>query len=655
MRALTASGLLRRARQLDKERYAALVALVVLTVVSSFLSEYFLQWQNLLNILRQVSYTGIIALGMTFVIISGGIDLSVGSMAAFVGSLGILALNGLAGGSQGLAVAAAVAVALVSGLGCGFANGILITKGRIAPFIVTLGTMALFRSLSLYMADAGEFRSASSLFGDLGSAGLVRVPLPVLVMLALAAALAFVLTRTRYGRYVRAVGSNARVARYSAIDVDRTRLIAYTLTGLLVGISVDPHRHALQLGGHLHGGHQLRAGRHRRGDHRRHLHGGRARDDLGHRHRRGHPGRHQQHAQHGRHLHLPAGHGEGAGHHRRGLHPAPAAVVGRAPGVPARGQQQVKWRPPPGGARDRRTKMRKLLGVVLVAALAALGGSASAQQKIKIGVTMPTADHGWMGGANWWAKKAMDDWKAKDPNVDFIFKTSGDVTKQVADIEDMLVQGVNGLVVFPFESAPVTPVVEKAHEKGVYVVVLDCGVTKPVYDVYLSNDDESYARQGMDYVCKALGGKGNVVLIEGLPSVINDLRTRTAKEVAAKYPGIKILDSQPGNWNKEKATAVMENYLAKYKSNRRRLHRRRRHAGGRAPGLQGVRPQGPQDRVRRRRQEGDRQADHGRRSADQGRRHLPARRGRDRRVRRRWSACAGGCTRASTRRSSRFG
>ena len=301
--------------------------------------------------------------------------------------------------------------------------------------------------------------------------------------------------------------------------------------------------------------------------------------------------------------------------------------------------------------------MRKWMMAVLVAALAALGGSASAQsaatKKIKIGVTMPTADHGWMGGANWWAKKAMDDWKKKDPNVEFIFKTSGDVTKQVADIEDMLVQGVNGLVVFPFESAPVTPVVEKAHDKGVYVVVLDRGVTKPVYDVYLSNDDESYARQAMDWICKELGYKGNIVLIEGLPSVINDLRTKTAKDVAAKYPGIKVLDSQPGNWNKEKAMAVMENYLAKYKADRRRLHRRRRHAGGRAPGLQGVRPQGHQDHVRRRRQEGDREEDHGRRPAGPRRRHLPARRRRHRRVRWPWSACAGACSRASTRRSSR--
>lgn len=237
MTTLTASGLFERVRQVDKERYAALVALVILTVISSFLSPYFLQWQNLLNILRQVSYTGIIALGMTFVIVSGGIDLSVGSMAAFVGSLGILALNALAEWSEPLAVVAAIAVALGSGLACGFANGLLITKGRIAPFIVTLGTMALFRSLSLYMKDAGEFRSSSSLFGSLGSSAPGRIPVPVIVMIALAALLAFVLRRTRYGRYVRAVGSNARVARYSAIDVDRTRLVAYTLTGLMVGIS----------------------------------------------------------------------------------------------------------------------------------------------------------------------------------------------------------------------------------------------------------------------------------------------------------------------------------------------------------------------------------------------------------------------------------
>jgi ribose transport system substrate-binding protein len=208
--------------------------------------------------------------------------------------------------------------------------------------------------------------------------------------------------------------------------------------------------------------------------------------------------------------------------------------------------------------------------IALLLALAVLVGFAAAQssqatKKLLIGVTMPTADHGWTGGANWWAKKAIDDWQKKDPNVKFLFRTASDVTKQAADIEDLVVQGVNGLVVFPIDSS-ITPVVEKAYNKGIYVVVLDRGITKPAYDVYLSNDDEAYARQAMEWICKDLGYKGNVVLIEGIPSVISDLRTKTAKDVAAKYPGIKILDSQPGMWNKEKALAVMENYLQKYTS-----------------------------------------------------------------------------------------
>jgi ribose transport system permease protein len=203
------------------------------------MSPFFLTPQNLLNILRQVSYTGIIALGMTFVIVAGGIDLSVGSMAAFVGSISVLLLNAAVarGHADGLSVAAAVACAVVLGLAGGLANGLLVTKGRIAPFIVTLGTMAIFRSLSLYLGDAGEFRSTSMGFGELGSAALLGIPLPALVLLALAAALSLLFTRTRYGRYVRAVGSNARVARYSAIDVDLVRLGTYALAGLMVGIS----------------------------------------------------------------------------------------------------------------------------------------------------------------------------------------------------------------------------------------------------------------------------------------------------------------------------------------------------------------------------------------------------------------------------------
>lgn len=227
------------ARKLSLEGYGSLLALVVLFVLSAVLSPHFLQPQNLLNILRQISYTGIIGLGMTFVIIAGGIDLSVGSMAAFAGALGIMGMNVLAGAGspQWIGVAAACAIALAVGFTGGAINGLVVTKGRIAPFIVTLGTMAIFRSLSLYLGDAGEFRSANQLYGDIGSAVLLYVPVPVWLMLGIAALFSLLLKRTRYGRYVRAVGSNQRVALYSSIDVDKVRFLTYVINGAVVAVS----------------------------------------------------------------------------------------------------------------------------------------------------------------------------------------------------------------------------------------------------------------------------------------------------------------------------------------------------------------------------------------------------------------------------------
>ena len=224
---------------IDIGRWGSLIALAVLVVVSAILSPHFLQLQNILNILRQISYTGIIALGMTFVIIAGGIDLSVGSMAAFAGSVAIIVMNSASqsGWSNLAGVLCAVVAALLVGLAGGFANGIMVTKGRIAPFIVTLGTMAIFRSLSLYMADAGEFRSSNALYGDIGSASLLYVPVPVWIMLVIALVFSVLLTRTRFGRYVRAIGSNQRVARYSAINVDKVRTLTYVINGFVTGVS----------------------------------------------------------------------------------------------------------------------------------------------------------------------------------------------------------------------------------------------------------------------------------------------------------------------------------------------------------------------------------------------------------------------------------
>jgi ribose transport system substrate-binding protein len=181
---------------------------------------------------------------------------------------------------------------------------------------------------------------------------------------------------------------------------------------------------------------------------------------------------------------------------------------------------------------------------------------------IRVGYTMPTADHGYIARAIFWAKKAMSDWRAKDSNITFDFVTADTVTKQANDIQDMMTKGIDALVVFPID-ASITSQVEKAHDAGIYTVVMDRGTTKPVYDSYLHNDDQAYATLASETLAKQLNYKGNVVIIEGIPTPINTIRVDTDKAVFAKY-GMKVLDSQPGNWNQQKAHDVMQNYLQKY-------------------------------------------------------------------------------------------
>lgn len=190
--------------------------------------------------------------------------------------------------------------------------------------------------------------------------------------------------------------------------------------------------------------------------------------------------------------------------------------------------------------------------------------AAGKEGPIKIAFSMPSATHGYMARAIYWAKRGMDDWKKRDPNVEFVFLTADNVTKQANDIEDLIQQGIDGLIVLPFD-ASVTSVVEKAYRAGIYVVTMDRGLTKPVYDVYVSNDDETYARTASEWMAKALEYSGDIVIIEGASVPINTLRVSTIKATLAQYPKMRVLDSQIGDWNRQKSLAVMENYLQKFK------------------------------------------------------------------------------------------
>ena len=203
------------------------IALLVLAAGLAVLSPDFLTVGNLLDVTRQVSINAVISFGMTLVILLGGIDLSVGSILA-VSSL-VAALLMRAGDSAALATS----IAIVCGALMGAVNGLLVTKGRVAPFIATLGTMTLLRGLALVLCQGSPISGfPSQFFAALGGGYLARlIPLPVVWMLVLFAILWFVLDRTVFGRHVYATGGNPEAASLSGVNVDRVQILVYTLSG----------------------------------------------------------------------------------------------------------------------------------------------------------------------------------------------------------------------------------------------------------------------------------------------------------------------------------------------------------------------------------------------------------------------------------------
>jgi len=216
--------------------------LVLLCIAGTLLNSDFATLDNAMNLLTRTAFIGIIAVGMCFVIISGGIDLSVGSMAALIAGCVILFMNAIAASvaSPVLVVVLGMGFALILGALFGLAHGLLITKGRIEPFIVTLGTLGIFRAYLTYFSNGGAITLDNTLadaYGPVYYASLLGVPVPVWVFIGVAVLGGVILNRTAYGRYVQAIGSNEQVARYAAVDVDRIKVITYVLLGVCVGIA----------------------------------------------------------------------------------------------------------------------------------------------------------------------------------------------------------------------------------------------------------------------------------------------------------------------------------------------------------------------------------------------------------------------------------
>lgn len=216
------------------------LALIALLAIGFLINPDFLSATNLSNVITRSAFIAIIAVGATFVISSGGLDLSVGSMAAFITGIMILCMNAMTPSIGTLSIPAGMGVALLVGIACGLVNGLTVTVGKIEPFIATLGTMGIFRALITYMSDGGTIpidRSLREAYRPVYFGTVLGIPWPILISLAVAAVASFVLYKTKYGRKCAAAGANEDVARYSGISIVRTRTIAYVIQGACVAIA----------------------------------------------------------------------------------------------------------------------------------------------------------------------------------------------------------------------------------------------------------------------------------------------------------------------------------------------------------------------------------------------------------------------------------
>lgn len=218
---LTSNGIVK----IIKNNLGMIVVLLVMCIVLSFLSPVFLSANNFLTLFRQISDNIYIALGMSLVIILGGIDLSVGSVVAMSGIITVSSIV-----NEGMPVAAAIALGLLGGLLCGLASGFLIAVFDVPPFIITLAMMNVARGISYLWTNARSIRAVDPAFNTIGTGYLGVIPLPVVYSVILIIVFSFLLNKTTFGTYVYAIGGNREAAKLSGVPIKRTIIIVHTIS-----------------------------------------------------------------------------------------------------------------------------------------------------------------------------------------------------------------------------------------------------------------------------------------------------------------------------------------------------------------------------------------------------------------------------------------
>ena len=212
-------------------KYKSLIGLVLLCIVITIVTPNFLSVSNITNVFTQVSVNAIIAIGMTFVILTGGIDLSVGSTLAISGAVGASIVKSTGN------VFLAIIVAAVIGIAVGLINGLLVSKGKLQAFIVTLATMTIFRGATLVFTYGTPISKLPEAFVKIGNGKLGFMPIPVIITIIIAIIAVYALSQTRFGRYLYALGGNEDASRLSGINTDKIKTLVYVVSGFASAIA----------------------------------------------------------------------------------------------------------------------------------------------------------------------------------------------------------------------------------------------------------------------------------------------------------------------------------------------------------------------------------------------------------------------------------
>jgi ribose transport system permease protein len=530
-------------------RLQTLFVLVGLVILFGIASPHFLTTDNLLNVMQQSAINAILGIGLTFVIISAGIDLSVGSILALCG---LVVADLLVAGHSTLV---AVGAGLLVGLACGAATGLITTLGRIPPFITTLGMMLIARSAAKIYSGSKPISGLPESFRSL-SGDVAGVPVLVLIVATLYVLAHLVLTRTKLGRYAYAIGGNEQAAWLSGVPVGRYKVAIYALSGLMAGVAAvlmtSRLNAASPLSGEMYELYAIAAA----------VIGG---------------------------VSLMGGEGRvlgtllGAlimGTLRNGLNAlnVPSALEGMVVGgvlivavVLDRARHRRAGAAPLEGW-QRYRKIAIAAAVAVVAVLAAIGfrsTSTTPEEDATLTIAfVPKA----LNSPFWADMERAAKREAAAHGVHLISlaaERETDVERQYQIIENVIQQKVDAILLSPAGSTELVPAIRKANDAGIPVLILDTRIDRAAADsvgartvTYIGSDNFEGGAVAGRYLATALGGEGKVALIEGISGhETADQRRLGFLEGISPSPAIEVVASQTANWERARAYTVAENLL----------------------------------------------------------------------------------------------